>query len=72
MKGEEFLWQQGLLIGIPGCFFLEITLLVLGLKKVKGVALLFARAHNLMRAATLAPELVGIGTGTSAVPQMAG
>jgi hypothetical protein len=25
LKGEEFLWQQGLLIGIPGCFFLEIT-----------------------------------------------
>ena len=47
-------------------------LLVRGLKKVKGVALLFALAHNLMRAATLAPELVGIGTGTSAVPQMAG
>ena len=25
LKGEEFLWQQGLLVGIPGCFFLEIT-----------------------------------------------
>jgi IS5 family transposase len=47
-------------------------LLVRGLKRVKGVALLFALAHNLMRAATLAPELVGIGTGTSAVPQMDG
>ena len=45
---------------------------VRGLKRVKGVALLFALAHNLMRAATLAPELVGLGTGTSAVPQMAG
>ena len=44
---------------------------VRGLKKVKAVALLFALAHNLMRAAILAPELVGLGTGTSAVPQMA-
>ena len=47
-------------------------LVVRGLKKVKGVALLFALAHNVMRAAILAPELVGLGTGTSAVPQMAG
>ena len=47
-------------------------LLVRGLKRVKGVALLFALAHNVMRAATLAPELVGLGTGTSAVPQTAG
>ncbi len=47
-------------------------LLIRGLKRVRGVALLFALAHNLMRAATLAPELVGIGTGTSAIPQMVG
>jgi transposase len=47
-------------------------LLVRGLEKVRGIALLFALAHNLMRAATLVPELVGIGTGMSAVPQMAG
>ena len=47
-------------------------LLVRGLKRVKGVALLFALAHNVMRAATLAPELVGLGTGTSAVPHTAG
>ncbi len=25
LKGEEFSWQQGPLIGIPGCFFLGIT-----------------------------------------------
>ena len=40
---------------------------VRGLKKVKCVVLLFALAHNLMRMAALAPELLGIGTGTSAV-----
>jgi hypothetical protein len=45
---------------------------VRGLKRVKGVALLFALAHNLMRAVTLAPQLVGIGTGTSVVPQVGG
>ncbi|HMW53959.1 MAG: IS1182 family transposase [Accumulibacter sp.] len=45
---------------------------VRGLKRVKGVALLFALAHNLMRAVSLAPQLVGIGTGTSVVPQVAG
>ena len=45
---------------------------VRGLKKVKAVALLFALAHNLMRTVTLAPHLVGIGTGTSVVPQIAG
>ncbi|MCB1933254.1 MAG: transposase, partial [Candidatus Accumulibacter sp.] len=47
-------------------------LLVRGLKRVKAVALLFALAHNLMRTAMLAPHLVGIGTGTSVVPQIAG
>jgi len=40
---------------------------VRGLKKVKCVVLLFALAHNLMRMATLAPQLLGIGTGTSAM-----
>ena len=41
---------------------------VRGLVKVKCVMLIFALAHNLMRMAALAPELLGIGTGTSAVP----
>jgi len=45
---------------------------VRGLDKVKGVALLFALAHNLMRMVQLVPEWFGIGTGTSAVPEMAG
>ena len=49
-----------------------IRLPVRGLNKVKGVALLFALAHNVMRMASLAPELLGIGTGTSAFPEMAG
>ena len=47
-----------------------IRLSVRGLAKVKGVAVLFALAHNLMRMASLAPEWVGIGTGASAVPAM--
>jgi transposase len=47
-----------------------IRLSVRGLAKVKGVAMLFALAHNLMRMASLAPEWVGIGTGPSAVPAM--
>jgi transposase len=47
-----------------------IRLSVRGLAKVKGVAVLFALAHNLMRMATLAPELVGIGTGPFGVPGM--
>jgi transposase len=41
---------------------------VRGLAKVKCVVLLFALAHNLMRMADLAPQLLGIGTGASAVP----
>ena len=49
-----------------------IRLQVRGLGKVKGVAVLFALAHNLMRMVSLAPELIGIGTGTSARPEMAG
>jgi hypothetical protein len=44
-----------------------IRLPVRGLAKVKGVAVLFALAHNLMRLVGLAPELIGIGTGTSGV-----
>lgn len=47
-----------------------VLLPVRGLKKVKGVAVLFALAHNLMRMVSLAPEWVGIGTATSAVPAM--
>ena len=41
---------------------------VRGLAKVKCVMLILVLAHNLMRMAALAPELLGIGTGTSAVP----
>lgn len=40
---------------------------VRGLAKVKCVVLLFALAHNLMRMAALAPDLLGIGTGSSGV-----
>jgi transposase len=45
---------------------------VRGLDKAKGVALLFALAHNLMRMVLLVPEWFGVGTGTSAEPEMAG
>jgi len=41
---------------------------VRGLAKVKCVMLFFALAHNLMRMVSLAPELLGIGTGASAIP----
>ena len=41
---------------------------VRGLDKVKSVMLIFALAHNLMRMAALAPELLGIGTGSSVIP----
>ena len=44
---------------------------VRGLAKVKCVTLWFAIAHNLMRMAALAPGLVGIGTGTSGVRDLA-
>lgn len=47
-------------------------LLVRGTAKVKCVVLLFALAHNLMRAAQLAPELIGIGTGASGFPGITG
>jgi transposase len=43
---------------------------VRGLAKVKCVMLIFALAHNLMRMVSLAPELLGIGTGTCAIPAM--
>jgi len=43
---------------------------VRGLAKVKCVMLIFALAHNLMRMAALTPDLLGIGTGTSAIPGM--
>jgi transposase len=43
---------------------------VRGLAKAKNVVLLFALAHNVMRMFALAPELVGIGTGTSAVASL--
>lgn len=45
---------------------------VRGLEKTKGVARLFALAHNLMRMVQLVPEWFGVGTGTSAEPEMAG
>jgi len=40
---------------------------VRGLAKVRCVVRLYALAHNLMRMATLAPQLIGWGTGTSAM-----
>ena len=43
---------------------------VRGLAKVKCVMLIFALAHNLMRMVGLAPELLGIGTGTPALHGM--
>ena len=43
---------------------------VRGVAKVKCVMLIFALAHNLMRMVSLAPDLIGIGTGTSAFPGM--
>jgi transposase len=44
---------------------------VRGLAKVKCVVRLYVLAHNLMRTAALAPQLIGWGTGTSATPAMA-
>ena len=43
---------------------------VRGLAKIKCVMLIFALTHNLMRMVSLAPDLIGIGTGTSAIPGM--
>lgn len=48
-----------------------VLLPVRGLKKVKGVARLYAIAHNLMRMISLAPELLRIGTGTPKIREMA-
>jgi transposase len=48
-----------------------VLLPVRGLKKVKGVARLYALAHNLMRMIRLAPELLGIGTGSSKIRERA-
>ena len=46
-------------------------LLVRGKTKVRCVAVLYALAHNLMRMAALAPQLIGIGTSTSSVAGLA-
>lgn len=40
---------------------------VRGLVKVRAVAMLYALAHNLMRMAKIAPQLIGLGTGASSV-----
>jgi hypothetical protein len=45
---------------------------VRGLDKVKGVALLFALAHNLMRMVQLVPAWFEIRAGSSVKPEMAG
>jgi len=44
---------------------------VRGLGKVRAVAYLYALAHNLMRMVKIAPQLVGLGTSTSAAAQAA-
>jgi transposase len=44
---------------------------VRGLGKVRAVAYLYALAHNLMRMVKIAPQLVGLGTGRSAMAQAA-
>lgn len=49
-----------------------IQLRVRGKHKVRCVLLLHALAHNLMRTFALAPELLGLGTGTPARVAMAG
>lgn len=49
-----------------------VLLPVRGLKKVKAVVTLHALAHNLMRMISLAPEMLGLGTGTSEIRRMAG
>lgn len=40
---------------------------VRGLGKVRAVAVLYALAHNLMRMVKIAPQLIGLGTGASAM-----
>lgn len=47
-----------------------VRLNVRGLKKAKAVAMLFALAHNLMRAASLAPQLISLWTVTSGFGEM--
>jgi hypothetical protein len=47
-----------------------IRLSVRGLKKAKAVAVLFALAHNLMGTESLALQLIGLGTGTSAFAEL--
>ena len=42
-----------------------------GLAKVRSVVGLFVLTHNMMRIATLAPQLIGWGTGTSAIAAQA-
>ena len=49
-----------------------VLLPVRGRAKVKCIALWFALAHNFMRMVKLAPQLLGIGTGASAIPAMTG
>jgi transposase len=44
---------------------------VRGLSKVRAVAVLYALAHNLMRMVKIAPQLIGLGTGASAMAQAA-
>ena len=44
---------------------------VRGLTKVRAVAYLYALAHNLMRMATIAPQMIGDATGPSALAQIA-
>lgn len=46
-------------------------LLVRGKAKVRCVVLLYALAHNLMRMAALAPQLIGLGTATSRIAGLA-
>lgn len=46
-----------------------LRMLVRGLPKVRCVALLYALAHNLMRAVALTPEMFGLGTGASAIEE---
>jgi IS5 family transposase len=40
---------------------------VRGLVKVRAGAMLYALAHNLMRMAKIAPQLIGLGTGASSM-----
>jgi len=44
---------------------------VRGLVKVRAVAMLYALAHNLMRMAKIAPQLIGLGTTASAMAETA-